>query len=88
LAIWNYTQHDIQHRTFGWQLATSEDSGAGKALSADSYGHSGFTGTSIWHDPDQETTLVIFTNRIHPRVTDVNMNEIRRNLHQLMVELS
>jgi CubicO group peptidase (beta-lactamase class C family) len=87
IATRNYTPDDVQHRSFGWQLATSEECGAGEALSGAAYGHSGFTGTSIWHDPHKDITLVIFTNRIHPRVKDVNMNEIRRELHRLMMEI-
>ena len=35
-------------------------------MSARSFGHTGFTGTSIWVDPDREIVIVLLTNRVHP----------------------
>lgn len=65
--------HDGERRGLGWRLVPS-DGGAGdedsaKGLGPRAYGHTGFTGTSLWMDPDAGVVIVLLTNRVHPRVT-------------------
>ena len=50
-------------RGLGWDLDSTV---RGDLFGPDSYGHSGYTGTSIWIDPDTQTTVVLLTNRVHP----------------------
>lgn len=52
-------------RALGWDTPSGVSS-AGTIMGAGSYGHTGFTGTSIWVDPDRETVIVLLTNRVHP----------------------
>jgi beta-glucosidase-like glycosyl hydrolase/CubicO group peptidase (beta-lactamase class C family) len=52
-------------RALGWDTP-SEGSSAGVLLSARSYGHTGFTGTSMWIDPDRQLFLILLTNRVYP----------------------
>jgi len=52
-------------RALGWDTP-SQGSSAGIRLDSTSYGHTGFTGTSIWIDPTRELVLVLLTNRVHP----------------------
>src|SRR5712671_2092498 len=52
-------------RTLGWAVPT-EGGSSGHYFSAHSFGHTGFTGTSIWIDPDRELFVVLLTNRVHP----------------------
>jgi len=52
-------------RALGWDTP-SENSSAGTLFSPRSFGHTGFTGTSIWMDPTRGLVLVILTNRVHP----------------------
>ncbi|MBP6442957.1 MAG: beta-lactamase family protein [Gemmatimonadales bacterium] len=52
-------------RGLGWDTPSGVSS-AGTIMSARSYGHTGFTGTSIWVDPDREIVIVLLTNRVHP----------------------
>lgn len=52
-------------RGLGWQLA-GEGSSAGHAASTAAFGHTGFTGTSLWLDPAQDRFAVLLTNRVHP----------------------
>ncbi len=55
------------NRAIGWQKpAPGGGNSAGTLLSADSFGHTGFTGTSIWIDPRNDFYLVMLTNRVHP----------------------
>jgi CubicO group peptidase (beta-lactamase class C family) len=63
-------------RGLGWQIVTpgiSDETGpwsSGTYFSPRTYGHTGFTGTSIWIDPDDEIVAVLLTNRVHPRIDD------------------
>jgi CubicO group peptidase (beta-lactamase class C family) len=52
-------------RALGWDTP-SENSSAGTLFSPQSFGHTGFTGTSIWMDPTRGLVLVLLTNRVHP----------------------
>jgi CubicO group peptidase (beta-lactamase class C family) len=73
-------------RSFGWQLAETKDSAAGPDLPRDSFGHSGFTGTSCWSDPNHERTFILLTNRTHARkLPFANINAVRRRFHSLAV---
>jgi len=53
-------------RGLGWDIQSTYSSVKGNFFSALSYGHTGFTGTSIWIDPSSQTYLIILTNRVHP----------------------
>jgi len=53
-------------RALGWDTKSAENSSAGQFFSPNSYGHTGFTGTSIWIDPERELFIVLLTNRVHP----------------------
>jgi len=54
----------IGHRALGWDTADG-DYGSGRYLTERAYGHTGYTGTSIWIDPDREMFVVLLTNRVH-----------------------
>jgi len=83
----NMTPGLEEARTIGWQLAASPESTAGSALPPDSFGHTGFTGTSCWIDPQHERVFILLTNRTHnhPRPF-VNINSVRRQFHGMAVE--
>jgi CubicO group peptidase (beta-lactamase class C family) len=73
-------------RSFGWQLAETKDSAAGLDLPRDSFGHSGFTGTSCWIDPNHDRVIILLTNRTHAHALPfVNINSVRRRFHSLAV---
>lgn len=52
-------------RGLGWDIFTDYSSNRGDIFPVGSYGHTGFTGTSIWIDPETETFVIILTNRVH-----------------------
>jgi len=82
----NLTRGLEEARSFGWQLAETKDSAAGADLPGDSFGHSGFTGTSCWNDPHRERVFILLTNRTHARALPfVNINSVRRQFHSLAV---
>jgi CubicO group peptidase (beta-lactamase class C family) len=54
-------------RSYGWDVDTSFSSQRGDAFRrGEGFGHTGFTGTSLWVDPRSQTAVVILTNRVHP----------------------
>jgi len=52
------------HRALGWDTAEG-DYGSGRYLGPTAYGHTGFTGTSMWIDPEREMFVILLTNRVH-----------------------
>ena len=61
----NYTPFDQEYRGLGWILKSPLNSSCGDLLSDYSYGHTGFTGTSIWFDPAINLHVIFLTNRVH-----------------------
>ncbi len=57
---------DGELRALGWDVATSFASNRGDLFPPGSYGHTGWTGTSIWIDPQTQTFVILLTNRNHP----------------------
>jgi uncharacterized protein YbbC (DUF1343 family) len=53
-------------RGLGWDLATSFSSNRGDLFPLGSFGHTGFTGTSVWIDPASDTFTIFLSNRVHP----------------------
>lgn len=64
-------------RGLGWDTRSPEGSSAGTLFSASSFGHTGFTGTSIWIDPERELFLILLTNRVHPTRDNQQIREVR-----------
>jgi uncharacterized protein YbbC (DUF1343 family)/CubicO group peptidase (beta-lactamase class C family) len=54
-------------RGFGWDIDSPFSSNRGELLPVGSFGHTGFTGTSLWIDPTTRTYIVLLTNAVHPR---------------------
>lgn len=76
-----------EHRSFAFQLASTKDSTAGTKMSPESFGHTGFTGTSLWIDPVKERIFVLLTNRTHNHdLPFANINPVRRRFHDLAID--
>jgi serine-type D-Ala-D-Ala carboxypeptidase len=63
-AVTLFTRRAAGSRALGWDTCDGHG-GCGDNLSPRSYGHTGFTGTSIWLDPDREMFVILLTNRVH-----------------------
>jgi beta-glucosidase-like glycosyl hydrolase/CubicO group peptidase (beta-lactamase class C family) len=72
-------------RTLGWAVPT-EGGLSGHYFSAHSFGHTGFTGTSIWIDPDRQLFVVFLTNRVHPTRENQKIQQVRRDLHDAVMQ--
>ena len=64
-------------RGLGWDIDSSLSSNRGELLPVGSYGHTGFTGTSLWIDPLTQTYIIILTNAVHPRGGLMNTVSLR-----------
>jgi len=53
-------------RGLGWDLNSSYSTNGGDIFGEFSFGHTGYTGTSIWIDPETQTSVIFLTNRVHP----------------------
>jgi beta-glucosidase-like glycosyl hydrolase/CubicO group peptidase (beta-lactamase class C family) len=72
-------------RTLGWAVPT-EGGSSGHYFSAHSFGHTGFTGTSIWIDPDRQLFVVLLTNRVHPTRENTKIQQVRVALHDAVMQ--
>jgi CubicO group peptidase (beta-lactamase class C family) len=68
-------------RGLGWQKPTG--SLATSMLTDHAYGHTGFTGTSVWIEPARDRIMVLLTNRVHPCAAPIAMQRIRGEFHRL-----
>jgi CubicO group peptidase (beta-lactamase class C family) len=67
-------------RALGWDTPSGRSS-AGDYLTSRAYGHTGFTGTSIWLDPELDLWVVLLTNRVHPTRENQRHVEMRQAVH-------
>ena len=70
-------------RAMGWDTA-DPDSACGHHFSARAFGHTGFTGTSFWVDPETGLFVVLLANRIHPTRNDSGFLRFRPRIHDLI----
>jgi CubicO group peptidase (beta-lactamase class C family) len=82
--IKNWTEDLNQNRALGWDLINNFRSSAGILLSDKAFGHTGFTGTSIWVDPELKLGVIFLTNRVHPSRDNVDIISLRPRLHNLI----
>ncbi len=72
-------------RALGWDTP-SEPSQSGKYFSAQSYGHLGYTGTSLWIDPTRQLSIALLTNRTWPDCANQEIKQVRPRFHDAVVE--
>jgi serine-type D-Ala-D-Ala carboxypeptidase len=74
----------ISRRALGWETPTGTNS-AGRRLSSLSFGHTGFTGTSIWMDPTRDLFIVLLSNRVNPTRQNLKIGAVRMALADAVV---
>jgi len=77
VARWTARQRVDASRALGWDTPSPQSS-AGRFFSPRSFGHTGFTGTSIWADPERELFVVLLTNRVNPTRDNQKIGPLRR----------
>ena len=83
VARWTARQRADASRALGWDTP-SPNSSAGRFFSFRSFGHTGFTGTSIWADPEKELFVVLLTNRVNPTRDNQKIGPLRRAVADLV----
>lgn len=81
-------QSNISHRGLGWNKPTKDDASVSQYASEATYGHTGFTGTVAWVDPDKELIFIFLSNRVYPSAENnkIIKNKTRRRIHDLVYE--
>jgi CubicO group peptidase (beta-lactamase class C family) len=79
LARWTAPQDPNASRALGWDTAAPVSS-AGRYFSPRSFGHTGYTGTSMWMDPERALFVVILTNRVNSRGESTRHVQLRRDV--------
>lgn len=72
-------------RALGWDTPSSP-SQSGKHFGPRSYGHLGYTGTSLWIDPDRQLSLTLLTNRTWPDCSNQAIKQVRPQVHDAILE--
>jgi len=70
----------------GWDTPSHPYSSSGRFFSPLSFGHLGFTGTSIWADRKRDLVVILLTNRVHPSRDNQQIRAFRPELHDLIFE--
>ena len=76
-----------ERRGLGWKLQTPDSSPIGAAFGPRSFGHTGFTGTSLWVDPDRDVIVVLLTNRVYYGRDNSGIARVRIRLHEAVADL-
>jgi CubicO group peptidase (beta-lactamase class C family) len=72
-------------RALGWDTMLPTSS-CGTRMSSRAFGHTGFTGTSLWIDPERGAYVVLLTNRVHPTRANQQIKQVRAALHDAVIE--
>lgn len=86
ISLFTSRQSTRGTRGLGWDLRSATGSSAGRYFSMHSFGHTGFTGTSIWVDPTARIAVVFLTNRVHPTRENKQLPRFRATLHDAIRE--
>jgi CubicO group peptidase (beta-lactamase class C family) len=83
--IQNYTEGLEENRAWGWTVKGKILSSGGDIISPKAFGHTGFTGTSIWTDIENDIYVVLLTNRVHPTRENNSIIRFRRLFHNAVL---
>ncbi len=77
----------LSHRALGWETPNGANS-AGRLLRRPAFGHTGFTGTSIWIDPSSDRFVILLTNRVNPSRARTGIAGVRAAVAEAALTLS
>lgn len=89
-TVQKFTRRAIRREQGDWALGfilpTRGAASCGRYFHATSFGHTGFTGTSIWYDPQQDLLVTILANRVHPTRENTRYVQFRPQIHNIICE--
>ncbi|MCP4808928.1 MAG: beta-lactamase family protein [Proteobacteria bacterium] len=83
---WAWSHRGAGSHWLGWDGRSAGASSSGQHFPADTVGHLGFTGTSVWAAPSKDVVVVFLTNRVHPSIEDIRIRQLRPAVHDAVVE--
>lgn len=88
IALFTRKQSDLSTRGLGWDTKAANPlySSAGEYFSPNSFGHTGFTGTSVWVDPERHLFVILLTNRVCPTRENQKIARARPSIHDAVIE--
>jgi len=88
IDLFTKKQSAISHRGLGWNRPSTDDGSMSQYASPSTYGHTGFTGTAAWVDPEKELIYIFLSNRVYPSVENnkIIKNKTRKRIHDLVYE--
>jgi CubicO group peptidase (beta-lactamase class C family) len=81
VELFTRRQSSASSRGLGWDTNDGHRASAGSLFSEKSFGHTGYTGTSIWGDPEDDSFVVLLTNRVHPTSENGKLIPWRAKFH-------
>jgi len=82
---WTKRQTEQSSRGLGWDTKSELYASCGDLFSKNSFGHTGFTGTSVWADKDRELFVILLTNRVYPTRNNRKIIKFRPILHNAII---
>ncbi len=79
-------QSEQSSRGLGWDTKSPEGSSSGKYFDITSYGHTGYTGTSVWTDPTKNLFVILLTNRVYPTRNNNKLSKYRPLIHDAVYQ--
>lgn len=86
IRTWTHRQNPHSSRGLGWDTTHGPYSQFASAFSSKSYGHTGYTGTSIWIDPEGQVYGILLTNRVFPTAENNKLTHFRRQFYDAVAE--
>ncbi|MFN8563404.1 MAG: serine hydrolase domain-containing protein [Anaerolineae bacterium] len=86
-AVSEQAASDGERRGWGWMLRLPHGSSAGEKFSPSAYGHTGYTGTSLWIDPDRALVVAVLTNRVYVGRDSDGIHAFRRAVHDILADI-
>ena len=75
-----------ERRGLAWALKIEQRQSCGTRFGSNSFGHTGYTGTSLWVDPERALTVALLTNRVYFTRDPVPIFELRAAVHDAIIE--
>jgi CubicO group peptidase (beta-lactamase class C family) len=79
-------QTESSSRALGWDTPSGANSSSGRWMTENAFGHTGYTGTSIWIDPELDLFVIVLTNRVNPTRENTRHTSMRREVANLAVQ--
>lgn len=85
INLFTERQSENSSRALGWDTKSDQGSSCGHLFSPGSFGHTGYTGTSVWVDPKKRGAVILLTNRVYPTRNNTKLIPFRPIFHDTVI---